>query len=236
MGNEFLMDCAMKSTAILIAASGLCLGLRRAPAAARHLVWTIAFAALLLLPVLSKVAPGWTAPVGASTEIRVTPPHAVRPAAAPAGRKLAPKPAVEWAPPVWLLGAVLVLSRFLVGTARVWRKTRAARPMHVQGIDADVRALDRGPGAMPMTWGVLRPVVLLPSEAAEWPAERLRAVLLHELAHVERRDCLTLAMAELAVALYWFHPLAWWAASRMRRERERACDDRVLAAGVAASG
>jgi TonB family C-terminal domain len=60
--------------------------------------------------------------------------------------------------------------------------------------------------------------------------------VLHELAHIARHDCWTLAMAELALALYWFHPLAWWAASRMRQERERACDDRVLAAGVAASG
>jgi len=108
--------------------------------------------------------------------------------------------------------------------------------MPIPAVSDRVPVLDAGPGAMPMTWGVFRPVVLLPTEAAAWPAERLRAVLLHELGHVARRDWLTLAMAELAVALYWFHPLAWWAASRMRRERERACDDRVLAAGVGASG
>jgi TonB family protein len=86
---------------------------------------------------------------------------------------------------------------------------------------------------MPLALGS---AILLPAEAADWPAERLRAVLLHELAHIDRRDCWTLARAEVALALYWFHPLAWWAAGRMRRERERACDDRVLAAGIAASG
>ena len=108
--------------------------------------------------------------------------------------------------------------------------------MSIVGVSSYVRVLDAGRGAMPLAWRLLRPVILLPTEAAEWPPERLRAVLLHELAHIARHDCWTLAMGELAVALYWFHPLAWWAASRMRRERERACDDRVLAAGVAASG
>ena len=86
-----------------------------------------------------------------------------------------------------------------------------------------------------MTWGVFHPVILMPSESVEWPALRLRAALLHEMAHVARRDWLTLAISEVALALYWFHPLAWWAAARLRREREHACDDRVLSAGVIAS-
>src|SRR2546426_2601906 len=50
--------------------------------------------------------------------------------------------------------------------------------------------------------------ILLPSEAASWPPDRLRAVLLHELAHVARHDCLALTMGTLALAMYWFHPLA----------------------------
>ena len=85
---------------------------------------------------------------------------------------------------------------------------------------------------MPMTWGLLRPVIFLPESAESWPEGQRRAVLLHELAHICRWDCATQAMARLACAIYWFHPLAWIAAARMRTERERACNDQVLLDGA----
>jgi beta-lactamase regulating signal transducer with metallopeptidase domain len=81
---------------------------------------------------------------------------------------------------------------------------------------------------------VFRPVVLLPAGFTSWPESRLRAVLLHELAHVARRDALAQILAELVCALHWFDPLAWYAARRLARERERACDDRVLGTGLGA--
>ena len=90
--------------------------------------------------------------------------------------------------------------------------------------------ISRGP-AVPMTWGTLAPKLLLPAEASEWPLERRRLVLLHELAHVARRDSFSRSLASLACALYWFHPGAWLAARRMRMEQEHAADDRVLMAG-----
>ena len=82
---------------------------------------------------------------------------------------------------------------------------------------------------MPLTWGLFRPVIVLPSGAEHWPEDRRRIVLSHELAHIARHDWLLQICAELVRALYWFHPLAWLAAARLRQESERACDDDGLA-------
>jgi HEAT repeat protein len=86
-----------------------------------------------------------------------------------------------------------------------------------------------------MTWGWIRPAVLIPIDAAEWTSERLRVVLLHELAHVKRGDWATQIIAQIACAAYWFNPFVWIAARCQRIERERACDATVVAAGTCAS-
>lgn len=142
---------------------------------------------------------------------------------------------------VWALGATLVTAWLMLGVFVLSGLARGARPV----TDPRVRALlERGAAELglrrpvalwssaaapvPCTWGLLSPRVLLPSGALEWPSERLRVVLLHELAHVVRRDCLMQTLGQLACAVLWFHPLAWHGLRRLRIERERACDDRVL--------
>src|SRR5690606_18119326 len=74
-------------------------------------------------------------------------------------------------------------------------------------------------------------LVLLP-EAVDWPEERIRAVLLHELAHIRRNDWLVQLLAGVLRAVYWFNPLVWLACARLRLESERACDDAVIGHGV----
>ncbi|MCW3055537.1 MAG: antirepressor regulating drug resistance protein, partial [Chthonomonadales bacterium] len=94
---------------------------------------------------------------------------------------------------------------------------------------------DPSGGITPMTWGWLRPTLLLPTDVLEtWPEERTRAVLLHELAHIARRDWLAQTITQCVCALYWFNPLVWRTASVWERESELACDDRVILAGIAA--
>ncbi|MCH5377876.1 MAG: M56 family metallopeptidase, partial [Planctomycetes bacterium] len=88
---------------------------------------------------------------------------------------------------------------------------------------------------LPVVWGIIRFRLLLPAAARQWSGEQLRSVLLHELAHIKRRDTVVQLLAQVACALHWFNPLVWFAAWRLHVERERACDDFVLANGVRAS-
>lgn len=145
---------------------------------------------------------------------------------------------------IWASGAFVMLARLILGTAAVHvlsRRTASAEnaswmPLaqelaSTMGI-ARVSFRRSDASAIPMAWGIVRPVVLIPAEADTWPDERIRMVLLHELAHVKRADCLTHMLAQVSCALHWLNPLAWIAARHVRTERERACDDLVLAFGT----
>jgi len=103
------------------------------------------------------------------------------------------------------------------------------------GIDCPPAIAERADISSPICVGLIRPAVLLPSGWRSWSPARLQAVMTHELAHVARRDVAWQMVARLAAAVYWFHPLAWVAAWRMRVERELACDDWVLRGGQPSS-
>ena len=144
---------------------------------------------------------------------------------------------------VWLSVALGLTGVFTAHVARIRRITRrgesnteistiaGAVSAHLS-VTRQVRVLI-GQVSMPMTWGLLRPAVLLPPDALDWSSDRLRIVLIHELAHVQRRDYASHLAAELSCILYWPNPLVWMARHRLRIEQEHACDDAVLRAGTA---
>ena len=88
---------------------------------------------------------------------------------------------------------------------------------------------------VPMTWGLRHAVILLPAAADAWTEDERRMVLRHELAHVRGADWAFGLAARFACALYWFHPGVWWIAGALRRDAERAADDRVISSGIARS-
>jgi beta-lactamase regulating signal transducer with metallopeptidase domain len=231
-----LLDMALKGAVVLALAGAVATGARYASAAARHLVWSIGLAAALALPLLQLLLPDWNLAILPARESASASGAVPAAAAAPglAG-------GLVW---LWLAGAAATLAAYLVGRLRVRWIARTATPLDHGpwaallvrlsgeiGLSRRVRLLCGPEATMPMMWGVLRPTILLPRGADAWSPSLQRDVMLHELAHVQRHDYLTQMVARLACALHWYDPLAWLAARRMRLERERACDDRVIDGG-----
>ncbi|MBB4634439.1 M56 family metallopeptidase [Longimicrobium terrae] len=206
-------------------------------------------AAATVMPGVESAAPGTRRDLSTATAPGAEPVNAAVPTPAPTmAERLAD---VDWsraAVLLWAVGSALVLVRLLAGVARLlWIERRATELTDDEWVRLTdglsrrlrlgriVRLLREPAATVPMTWGVFHPVVLLPAESEQWPDERRRVVLAHELAHVRRWDALTQWVAHLALALFWFNPLVWIAVRRLRQEREHACDDAVLEIGTRAA-
>jgi beta-lactamase regulating signal transducer with metallopeptidase domain len=150
---------------------------------------------------------------------------------------------------VYWTGVAVILLRTVIARSRLALVRRCAMPltgalwqtrMREAGVavgtsTATVRLAASRNVSVPVTWGVSRPVILLPATALRWPADRMQAVLRHELAHVGARDAAVRLMARIVCALFWFHPGIWWLATRFEADAEEASDDRVLLSGIRAS-
>ena len=154
-------------------------------------------------------------------------------------------PVGRWLVGLWALGAFVVglgwlgaalAARRIVTTARPetdddWA-VLAERARRLSGIEGPVRLLRTDALDVPIAWGYGRPAVVLPTSADAWDDGRREAVLLHEMAHLRRRDAWTQAIAQVAVAVHWMNPLAWWGYRRFLDAREHACDDAVIQGGA----
>ncbi len=308
-----MLDAAIKGMLLLAAAGMLSVMMRKASAAARQVVWTLALVAMLALPLASVILPGWQVlPGWAKIEVPADTTPAVSAGegeslaeAAPAemNSAIVPQPKLprdlasashspaaisdstqpvaavgpepehtqrevtgsvtssairnteaaqgfQWAmlasaiAGLWLAGTLVCLLPLVLGRLSLRRiATRSRRiedgswgvlvrrASEALGLRREVILLQSAAEPMPMIWGVRKPKLLLPAEADNWTTDRRWAVLLHELAHANRHDCLAKLIAHIACAAYWFNPLCWIAFKLMQREAEIACDDMVLAAG-----
>jgi TonB family protein len=148
---------------------------------------------------------------------------------------------------VWGLGTVVALGILAWSLVRLIRTTRRAVPVHRPQWDAALVRAARTAGLrrpvviressradLLATWGWRRAYLLVPPEALAWSAARIDVVVGHELAHVRRNDWAWQMYATVVRALFWWNPLAWMTCHRLAIESERACDDAVLAQGIAA--
>ncbi|MES2571625.1 MAG: M56 family metallopeptidase [Verrucomicrobiota bacterium] len=259
---ELFFHTALQSMMVLGAAIVTVRLMRRSSSAARHLVLFGAILSLLIVPVSSALLPAWhvlprwmdasysSKLMQPSGEPLLLPGPAFKPVekkSTPSGNRQVAVPSVSRAPSwqwgwmLWLAGIFVAALPAAGGIFSLWRLERSARKItagpawqlvrELQG-GRDILLLQSNQRRMPMTWGLFRPRLLLPADAEDWSRERREVVLRHELAHIARRDYAANLLTELVCALYWFNPLVWITARRLKMEREQACDDMVLKAGV----
>ena len=130
---------------------------------------------------------------------------------------------------VWAAGSTLVLGTALIRWLRLRALVARAEALPLAA-PVEVRASHSllEPGLV----GIFKPVVLLPQDLLTGLSAAERdGILAHELAHLSRRDNLTAALHMLVEAIFWFWPPVWLIGARLIAERERACDEGVIAAG-----
>ena len=250
-----LLNTTIKISLIVVAALAATLLLRRRSAAVRHFVLAVALACAAATPLVRFIAPAWQSSAGMQVIDRplavfdeATPVTSSGAARASTSVSFTAASVMRTLGIIWMTGAGLAIMVLIVGLSRLsWIASRARRITSGPWVDAatDIArayGLRRVPVVLQSsqqsvlgTWGVVRSKILLPADALDWPADRIRIVLAHELAHVRRGDWLVQMAAEVLCAAYWFNPLVWLAVRRLRLESEQACDDAVLTLGVEGS-
>lgn len=227
---EILVESSIR-TAVAAAGVGLLLALFRVrDPALRHSAWKLVLGAAIAMPLLVggvpevelAVLPGVDVPDAVQTTVDEFPTIATT---------TEPAPAFRWTTAYFTI-AFIFLARIAIGYGMGIRWVRAAGEFDHRAIPESVpgvRYRSSSRFSVPMTFGSIFPVVLLPEEFRNWNERKQRAVLAHEHAHVRRRDFLTNLIASVTRAVHWMNPLAWWLERHLAHLAEQAADD--VAAG-----
>jgi TonB family protein len=128
---------------------------------------------------------------------------------------------------VWAIGVAALVTMRLRLWLRIRNLVRVSVPIQAVGVVIPARVRVRSSAAIlePSVVGVLRPILLLPSDIESFVSpHQFRAVVAHELCHARHRDNLTATLHMAVEAIFWFYPLVWWLGARLVEARERACD------------
>ena len=258
LSRSIELSVLAKATLILFAALVTVRLARRARASVRHLVIAASFAALIALPILVasipaiaiELRPAGQQAGGPATGRQASGPAGQQEASTPAGRQEAVVPNPSAFPlarvslgqvlrMTWAIGVVIFLIPVAgalwrlsmirrTGLPVAWRRVELARLADARGVSLPVELLEHEAVPGPMTFGISKPVIVLPLDAREWSEDELRRALMHELEHIQRGDWVMQIVARIVSAVYWFHPLVWSAWRRLCLEAERSCDDAVV--------
>jgi TonB family protein len=197
--------------------------LRLRSAKAKLAYWHLLLAACLLLPAIRP----WQRRMVAETVTVTSRVIATGPSDAPVSRRYSP---TEIALAVVVVGAMARLGWLAAGLWRLRRYRKGARPFVAElPWDARVDVRVAPELASPVTFGALRPVILLPLRFPDLDAKAREAILCHELLHVQRGDWLFTVAEEVVRAAFWFHPAIWWLLGEIQLAREQAVDREVIA-------
>jgi beta-lactamase regulating signal transducer with metallopeptidase domain len=251
--NSFELSLVAKATLMLAAGLAVLALARTARASVRHLVIATLFAALAALPILIVFVPTMAIDVPVAATLTVAtgvthPAEGTVPArgasmsevvSTAAARALPGLSLSQWARLLWGGGAIVFLIPVAsamwrlsmirrTGLPVAWHRAELARLADARGVSRSIELLEHEAVPGPMTFGVTRPVIVLPLDAREWSEAELRRALMHEIEHIQRGDWLMQIVARTVAAFYWFHPLVWTAWRRLCLEAERSCDDAVV--------
>lgn len=238
-----------KSGVALLAALCISRILKRRSADLHRLVFSTTIVALFVAAAVAPVMPPWLhfqppAPATAGGTLRtwLTAADVLQVPVSPPAPRQTPTRRIDFAalsiPLIWFAGAALLLARFGVNLRKLHQLRSASSAITnvrllaaVARFGRPVRIRRSDAVNSPVTWGILRHIILVPVGFEDLPAESRDAVIRHEVAHIQAHDFLLRGMAEVARALIWFQPLIWIVLRKLREEQELACDNCVLAAG-----
>lgn len=230
----------LKPGMILLVIAALWFCVRKKSAALQHFVLSLGVVSVLVLPLLTSVMPtiAWTIlpTLSAITALPL----------------LALENSYQWLLihfdrqdffvllGIYLVVATTILFYLLLGIIGLLQQTKSSQPVtstkplkllddlcELLDISRKVILVTSREVRSPQTWGLWRPVIMLPREALLWDEDKQLSVLVHELGHIARWDWLTTMAVKITCACFWFLVPLWWFARQIYHQAEIACDDYI---------